>query len=269
MELQIGDRLSVDLQLELGTVQQEVHVTAATPLLQTAEASAGQIIDQRRIEDLPLPDGDPFVLARISGGLAFTGNLLFARPFDNGGVSSIRASGAPGSSEFTLDGAPDMASGQRVAFVPPSDAVQEFKVLTANFDAQQGHTAGAVVNVITKSGSDAFHGSAYEFDRNDALSANDFFSNQLPGKPKQPLRYNRWGGTLGGPVFLPKLYNGRQRTFFFFAYEGFKDNLSESNKFTVPTQAERNGDRAELGPSCCRDDATAGRLSLADAGNPG
>ena len=245
IELRIGDRLAVDLQLELGTMLQEVHVTAATPLLQTAEASAGQIIDQRRIEDLPLPDGDPFVLARISGGLAFTGNLLFARPFDNGGVSSIRASGAPGGSEFTLDGAPDMASGLRVGFVPPSDAVQEFKVITANFDAQQGHTAGAVVNVITKGGTDSFHGSAYEFDRNDALSANDFFSNRL-GQPKQPLRYNRWGGTLGGPVFLPKLYNGRQKTFFFFAYEGLKDNQSEANRFTVPTQAERNGDLSAL-----------------------
>ena len=245
IELRIGDRLAVDLQLELGTMLQEVHVTAGTPLLQTAEASAGQIIDQRRIEDLPLPDGDPFVLARISGGLAFTGNLLFARPFDNGGVSSIRASGAPGGSEFTLDGAPDMASGLRVGFVPPSDAVQEFKVITANFDAQQGHTAGAVVNVITKGGTDSFHGSAYEFDRNDALSANDFFSNRL-GQPKQPLRYNRWGGTLGGPVFLPKLYNGRQKTFFFFAYEGLKDNQSEANRFTVPTQAERNGDLSAL-----------------------
>lgn len=140
IELQISDRLALDLQLELGTVQQEVHVTAGTPLLQTEEASAGMIIDQRSIEDLPLPDGNPFVLARLAPGLAFTGNLLFARPFDNGGVSSIRASGAPGGSEFTLDGAPDMASGLRVAFVPPNDAVQEFKVVTANFDAQQGHT---------------------------------------------------------------------------------------------------------------------------------
>ncbi len=258
IELRIGDRLAVDLQLELGTIQQEVHVTAATPLLQTAEASAGQIIDQRRIEDLPLPDGDPFVLARISGGVTFTGNLLFARPFDNGGVSSIRASGAPGGNEFTLDGAPDMASQLRVGFVPPSDAVQEFKVITANFDAQQGHTAGAVVNVITKSGTDSFHGSAYEFDRNDALSANDFFSNRL-GQPKQPLRYNRWGGTLGGPVFLPKLYNGRQKTFFFFAYEGLKDDQSEANRFTVPTQAERNGDlSALLAPA-------AGSITIYDA----
>lgn len=245
IELRISDRLALDLQLELGTVQEEVHVTAGTPLLETADASAGLIIDQRSIEDLPLPDGDPFVLARVSGGVAFTGNLLFARPFDNGGVSSIRASGAPGGNEFTLDGAPDMASGLRVAFVPPSDAVHEFKVVTANFDAQQGHTAGAVVNVITKSGTNSFHGTAYEFDRNDLLSANDFFSNRL-GQPKQPLRYNRWGGTLGGPVFLPKLYNGRQRTFFFFAYEGLKDNQPEANRFTVPTQAERNGDLSVL-----------------------
>lgn len=245
IEIQIGDRLTLNFQLELGTLQQEVHVTAGTPLLQTSEASAGQIIDKRRIEDLPLPDGDPFVLARIAGGVVFTGNLLFARPFDNGGVSSIRASGAPGASEFTLDGAPDMASNLRVGFVPPSDAVQEFKVITANFDAQQGHTAGAVVNVITTSGTNNLHGSAYEFDRNDALMANDFFSNRL-GRPRQPLRYNRWGGTAGGSVFLPKLYNGRQRTFFFFAYEGLKDVQPETSRFTVPTQAERKGDLSAL-----------------------
>jgi len=245
IEVQIGDRLTLDLPLEVGTVVQEVVVTAQAPLLQTSEASAGQIIDQRRIEDLPLPDGDPFVLARIAPGIAFTGNLLFARPFDNGGVSSIRASGAPGSSEFTLDGAPDMASGARVAFVPPSDAVQEFKVITSNFDAQQGHTAGAVVNVITKSGTNSLHGTVYEFNRNDALMANDFFSNRL-GKPKQPFRYNRWGATVGGPIIIPKLYHGKDRTFFFFAYEGLKDFQPETNRFTVPTQAERNGDLSAL-----------------------
>ncbi|HVH69753.1 MAG TPA: carboxypeptidase regulatory-like domain-containing protein, partial [Candidatus Dormibacteraeota bacterium] len=245
VEIQIGDRLTLDFHLELGAVQQEVRVTESTPLLQTSEASAGQIIDEQRIDNLPLPDGNPFVLARAAGGLAFTGNLLFARPFDNGGTSSIRASGAPGASEFTLDGAPDMASGQRVGFVPPSEAVQEFKVITANFDAQQGHTAGAAVNVITKTGTDSLHGSAYEFDRNDALMANDFFSNRL-GRPKQKLRYNRWGGAVGGPVFLSKLYNGRQKTFFFFAYEGLKDVQPETNRFTVPTQAERNGDLSAL-----------------------
>ena len=245
VEVRIGDRLRLDLPLEVGAVVQEVVVTAQAPVLQTSEASAGQVIDQRRIEDLPLPDGDPFVLARIAPGIAFTGNLLFARPFDNGGVSSIRASGAPGSSEFTLDGAPDMANGARVAFVPPSDAVQEFKVITANFDAQQGHTAGAVVNVVTRSGTNSLHGTVYEFNRNDALMANDFFSNRL-GKPKQPFRYNRWGATVGGPIILPKLYHGKDKTFFFFAYEGLKDFQPETNRFTVPTQAERNGDLSAL-----------------------
>lgn len=261
IEVQVGDRLTINLPLEPGAVTEEIRVTADAPLLETSEASQGQIVDQHNIEDLPLPDGDPFVLARTAGGLAFTGNLLFARPFDNGGVSSIRASGAPGGNEFTLDGAPDMGSGLRVAFVPPSDAVQEFKVITSNFDAQQGHTAGAVVNVVSKSGSNSVHGTLYEFDRNDALSANDFFSNRL-GKRKQPLRYHRWGGTVGGPVFIPKLYNGKNKTFFFFAYEGLKDNQPETNTFTVPTLAERNGDLSALlapaaGPIAIYDPATA------------
>ena len=245
IEVQIGDRLTVNLPLEVGSVTEEVRVTAEAPLLETSEASQGQVVDQRNIEDLPLPDGDPFVLARTAGGLAFTGNLLFARPFDNGGVSSIRASGAPGGNEFTLDGSPDMGSGLRVAFVPPSDAVQEFKVITSNFDAQQGHTAGADVNVVSKSGTNSVHGTLYEFDRNDALSANDFFSNRLHMR-KQKLRYHRWGGTVGGPVFIPKIYNGKNKTFFFFAYEGLIDNQPETNTFTVPTLAERNGDLSAL-----------------------
>src|SRR5262249_38758995 len=149
----------------------------------------------------------------------------------------------------------------RVAFIPPADAVQEFKVETASFDAQQGHGAGAAVNVALRSGTNALHGSVYEFVRNDVLSANDFFLNRTnltttpsrdrdkDGKAdRNPLRYNRYGATVGGPIALPKklfgplAYNGRDRSFFFFAYERLKDVFPEPDQFTVPTLAERNGD---------------------------
>ena len=101
---------------------------------------------------MPLSDGNPFVLARLAPGVAYHGDLKFSRPFDNGGTSDFTADGGPGRNEFTLDGSPNMANGRRVAFVPPAGAVQEFKVETATFDAQQGHTAGATVNVTLKSG---------------------------------------------------------------------------------------------------------------------
>src|SRR5262245_42908026 len=142
IEIRVGDKLQIDLQLEVGNFADTVNVTADAPLLETNTASAGQVIDRRRISELPLSDGNPFVLTRLAPGIAYTGDLLFSRPFDNGGTSSIVADGATGGNEFTLDGTPNLASGRRVAFVPPADAVQEFKVETASFDAQQAHTAG-------------------------------------------------------------------------------------------------------------------------------
>ncbi|HKE02457.1 MAG TPA: carboxypeptidase-like regulatory domain-containing protein [Blastocatellia bacterium] len=249
--IRVGDKLQLDLQLEVGNVADTVNVTADAPLLETNTASAGQVVDQRRIQELPLSDGNPFVLSRLAAGVSYTGDLLFSRPFDNGGTSSIVADGATGGNEFTLDGTPNMANGRRVAFVPPAEVVQEFKVQTASFDAQQGHTAGAVVNVSLKSGTNSLHGTGYEFLRNDKLSANDFFLNRQ-GKPRAPLRYNRYGGAIGGPVWLPKKlfgpagYDGRNRTFWFFGYEGIRDNFPEPGFATVPTAVERGGNFSAL-----------------------
>ncbi len=245
IEVRVADKLALDLSLEVGGVQEAVNITARAALLETTSSSAGQVIDGRRISELPLSDGNPFVLSRLVPGVAYTGDLKFSRPFDNAGTSAIVADGAAGANLFALDGSPNMASGGRIAFVPPADAVQEFKVETASFDAQQGLTAGANVNVTTKSGTNELRGTLYEFVRNDKLSANDFFLNRA-GRQRDALRYNRYGGSVGGPVWLPKLYNGRTRTFFFFAYEGLKDVFPEPGQFIVPTEAERRGDFSAL-----------------------
>lgn len=269
-EIRVGDKLQLDLALEVGAVSESVTITSDAPLLETASASAGQVIDQRRISELPLSDGNPFVLSRLASGISYVGDLKFSRPFDNAGTSGIVADGAPGRNEFTLDGVPNMASGGglgRVAFVPPADAVQEFKVETASFDAQTSHTAGATVNVTLKSGTNSLHGTVYEFVRNDVLSGNDFFLNRtnLTATPtrdrdrdgkadRDPLRYNRYGFTVGGPLWTPKkvlgplAYDGRNRSFFFFSFEGLKDVFPEPGQFTVPTQKIRNGDFSELLP---------------------
>jgi hypothetical protein len=271
VEVRVGDRLALDIQLEVGGVTDTVTITADAALLETNSASAGQVIDQRRISELPLSDGNPFVLSRLASGISYVGDLKFSRPFDNAGTSGIVADGAPGRNEFTLDGVPNMASGGglgRVAFVPPADAVQEFKVETASFDAQSSHTAGATVNVTLKSGTNKLHGTAYEFIRNDVLSANDFFLNRTnltttPTRDKDrdgkadrdPLRYNRYGFTVGGPIFWPRFgqggkpyFDGRNRSFFFFSFEGLKDVFPEPGNFTVPTVKMRNGDFSELLP---------------------
>src|SRR5207253_2171719 len=163
VEVRIGDRIEIDLRLELGQVEETVTVTAGSPLLELGTASAGQVIDEKRISLMPLSDGNPFVLARLVPGVAYNGDLKFSRPFDNGGTSSINADGSTGGNEFTLDGSPNMANGRRVAFVPPAGAVSEFKVSTASFDAAEGHTAGAMVNVTLKSGTNRVTGQAYEY----------------------------------------------------------------------------------------------------------
>src|SRR5712692_5218913 len=234
LEVRIGDRLVVDMILEVGQLEETVLVTAQSPLLEMGSGSAGQVIDEKRIALMPLSDGNPFVLSRLVPGVAYTGDLKFSRPFDNAGTSSINADGSMGGNEFTLDGSPNMANGRRVAFVPPAGAVQEFKVGTASFDAADGHTAGAIVNVTLKTGTNRFKGDAYEYKRSDKWSATDFFVDRSGGA-KPELKYNRFGGSLGGPVV-------RDRTFFFGAIEWFYDLFPEPDYRTVPTDAMRRGD---------------------------
>jgi Carboxypeptidase regulatory-like domain len=236
--VRIGDRLTLDLALEVGALAEVVSVTAESPLLDTLSASQGQVIDEKRIALLPLSDGNPFTLARLAPGVAYTGDLKFSRPFDNGGTSGIVSDGASGGNEFTLDGTPNMASGRRVAFVPPAGAVSEFKVETASFDAQQGHTAGATVNVMIKSGTNALKGEGYWYYRDDKLSKNDFFL-EAAERPKAAMSYDRFGGFTGGPIL-------KNRTFFFAAVEWLYDEFPEPGQFTVPTEKMRNGDFSEL-----------------------
>jgi hypothetical protein len=245
IEVRVGDRLTLDLGMEVGGVEETVSVRAEAPLLELGSASAGQVIDEKRIALMPLSDGNPFVLSRFVPGVAYTGDLLFSRPFDNGGTSSITADGASGGNEFTLDGSPNMANGRRVAFVPPAGAVQEFKVETASFDAADGHTAGANVNVTLKSGTNLLKGEGYYYSRDESRSATDFFVNKA-GRDKPTLGYDRFGGHLGGPVRLPSVYNGRDRTFFFGAIEWLYDEFPEPTFSTVPTEAMRNGDFSAL-----------------------
>ncbi len=238
IDVRVGDRLVLDLSLEVGAIEETVMVTAQSPLLEMGSASAGQVIDEKRIALMPLSDGNPFVLSRLVPGVAFTGDLKFSRPFDNAGTSGINADGASGGNEFTLDGSPNMTSGRRVAFVPPAGAVQQFKVGTATFDAGDGHTAGAVVNVTLKSGTNSLKGESYYYLRRDSLSATDFFVNKTGGT-KPDLKYDRPGGYLGGPV-------RSNRTFFFGAVEWLYDTFPEPLPQTVPTQAMRNGDFSAL-----------------------
>src|SRR5256884_4779756 len=144
VEVRVGDKLTLDLPLEVGSVTESVNIATEQPL-ETNSATAGQVIDRRRSSELPLSDGNPFTLVRLAPGIGYVGDLKFSRPFDNNGSSDFIADGVPraGGHEFTLDGMPNTGdngiSGNRVAFIPPPDAVQEFKVQTADYDRRQAH----------------------------------------------------------------------------------------------------------------------------------
>ncbi|MBL8223427.1 MAG: hypothetical protein JNL62_29615, partial [Bryobacterales bacterium] len=162
--------------------------------------------------------------------------------------SQIRINGGPAyGNQFFLDGAVNSAPvHNEIAVVPMSDAVEEFRVETSALKAEFGQTSGGVINVVTKMGGNQFSGSLYEFLRNDALDARNAFATQpdpRTGRIKQVLRYNQFGGTVGGPVLIPKLYNGRNRTFFFVGYEQWRWRASGSPRLgSVAAPAFRTGD---------------------------
>ena len=154
--------------------------------------------------------------------------------------------GAPASTnELLIDGAPNIGSAGAVAYNPPMDAVTEVKAESFQADAAYGHTGGGTVNVLLKSGTNQFHGSLYEYNQNTALAATSWFLN-ASGQRKTVSQYNQWGATAGGPVFAPKLFDGRNKLFFFFGYEGVRNGLPRPQAATVPTEAERSGDFSAL-----------------------
>ncbi len=261
VELSVSSRLEINLQLEVGNVAETVTVTAEAPLLETASASGGRVIDNRQIMELPFSDMNPFALTALAAGMQWTGQPEYRRPFDNGGTSSFNTAGGVGQNEYSLDGSPVTGTGRRVGFVPPSDAVQEFKMETANFDAAFGHTSGATINVMTKSGTNVFHGSVYDQHWQQRWNATPHFTRLQwenavqQGKiskdtPKQGTgRSNQFGATVGGPVRVPKIYNGRDSAFFFFSYNGIYQKKAETTSDVnrgVPKMAWRQGDFSDL-----------------------
>ena len=177
------------------------------------------------------------MLATQAPGVVYTGDPNFTGPTANGNLAGFRTNGTAGN-QINLDGSPNLAYSGQVAFTPPSDAVQEFKVQTNSFDAQNGFTAGSTVNVALKSGTNSFHGSAYLYDRDRSRTANNFFNNRL-GRERPDRKYNRYGFTLNGPVI-------KDKTFFLGSYERQKDNVAQPTTYSVPTDKMRTGDFTEL-----------------------
>ncbi len=258
IELHVAQTAGIDISLQVGAMSESVTVSSETPLLEVQKVDRGVVIERTRIEELPLSKRNPIMLANLSPGIISTGDAQHVNPFSNSSISSWSINGGQVSNvEFLMDGAPNNAySGQqnRIAYVPPSDAVTEFKVMTGIYDAQYGRTAGGVINVAVKSGANAFHGSAYEFMQNTSWNANTF-ANNSKRLPREGNALDQYGFTVGGPVRLPGLYNGRDKTFFFFAAEDYGEDLQyprESNT-SAPTIEQKRGDFSKTTD-------TAGRL---------
>jgi hypothetical protein len=248
VELRVGDRIRLDFTLEIGGVTEQITITSETPLLETATASNGQVIDSAKVRDLPLLGRNPFLLAAISSGVQYTPTRQSRsnRPFDNGGMDSFSINGGrQTTNEFLLDGVPDTntetTSPSNLSYVPSPDATEEFKVQTNTYDAQYGRTGGGVINVSLKAGTNDFHGVLYHYLRNDKLNANAFETNAA-GLPRNSFKWNQPGLVFHGPVFIPKLYNGKNKTFFMFSWEKIKSAIPLPLNYTVPTLEQRAGD---------------------------
>lgn len=242
--LQVDQHAEVDFSLEIGTTSESVEVSADATLVDTSSATVGKVVENRRINDLPLNGRNVLALAMLTPGVKSQGGPTNSGFADRGiTLSATSINGGPSAlNSLLIDGANNNDSYLADVNVNPTvDAVQEFKVQSNVMSAEFGFTAGGVINMVTKSGANDPHGSLYEFFRNDALDARRAFT-----AFKEPYRYNQFGGAIGGPVVLPKIYNGKNRTFFFFNYEEWRYTHSQSNILTVPTVEQRGGDFSNL-----------------------
>jgi hypothetical protein len=256
--LAVGQAATFDFALTVGTETQVVNVKATAAQLDVTNANLGAVIATEQVNDLPL-NGRNFtaLLALTPGVVAISTAQNGSNLAGTGGFGSAIALGSDftfpaingqsnRSDYFLMDGLPDYtAINSTYAIGPIIDAIQEFKVVSHTDDAEFGSVLGGVVNVVTKSGTNAYHGAAWDYLRNTAFDARNYF---LPTSQSKPFFHqNQFGGAIGGPVLIPKLYDGKNKTFFYGAYQGFRYSRALDNDILVPTAAELAGNEADNG----------------------
>lgn len=257
VRLQVDQRLTADFELAVASVQESVKVETSVALLETTTSTLAQVVDTKRINDLPLNGRNVLSLLGLQAGVTTRGGSLnYANsalyPTGAGYLVNNSVNGARGNqTSYRLDGGTNTNGTHGVANPFPSpDAVQEFSVQTNNFSAEYGGVVGGVVNVVTKSGTNQFHGSLWEFHRNKALNARNFFAADA-----DVLKRNQFGFGIGGPIRLPRLYDGRNRTFFFGSYQGSRNRRAQAGSIVTTLNAtQRGGDLS--GMAVARDPLT-------------
>ena len=247
VNLGAGQRVAVDLAMRLGNVSETVDVTAESSLLQTASASTGLSVQIGQINNLPMSGRAPSSLVKLSAGVSdLTNPTANTRPFDNSGTSSFAISGGQTrTSDLLLDGGPNMARDRRISYNPPADIVQEVTIETFQSDAAFGNTASGTVNIVTKSGTNAFRGSAGFYTQPSELAGTNFFTKRSGGQDP-PYTYNQGGFTAGGPAVIPGVMDGRDRVFWIVSYDNIRNKYPGPTLATVPTERMRRGDFSEL-----------------------
>lgn len=242
LQVQVGDRLTVDLTLQIGLTSESISVTGEAPLVRTQDAQTGEVINNQMIMNLPQLNRDPLALVQLSGNVQGSGDRA-------GGDNTLRINGGRTKGiDYFVDGVTvGTGMGHEVSYnTPTTEAVSEFRVITNGISAEYGRISGGAVELVTKSGANDVHGQLFEYMKNRALNANSW-RNNLEGRGKDNFQENTYGGAVGGPVYIPKLYDGRNKSFFFFNYEGYKFRQGGAQQYgSVATDAMWNGDMSNV-----------------------
>ncbi len=251
IQVRINDSVEVNIDLQVGQTSETIEVKDTTPLLSTAEASLGQVVDERRVLELPQFAGNAMDLVHLAPGTINATDMRLRKAGFNSAPSQFSTDGGPSNqNEFSIDGVSNTFSAgtaPRVAFSPPQFAISEFKIQTSAFDAALGHTTGSTVNISIKSGTNQPHGELHEWFRHSALDCPTIFQNRS-GQKISIYQDNRYGASAGAPVYIPNVYSGKNRTFWFVAYEANKFGNPDSGgnaTSSVPTEKMHRGDLSE------------------------
>jgi len=236
--------ITLDVKLEVGAITESVLVSEEVPLMETSNASQGTLLDRQKLMDLPNIGRNPFIMAWVTPGVTPAGDPKFVRFQDQSGSSQVSFAGGPiRGNVYLVDGVPITDGINRAVIIPSLEAVEEMKIQTNTYDAELGRYAGGVYNTFLRSGSNALHGSLFGNIRGTWSFANDFFAN-LAGQPKPLSPYKNFGWSVGGPVVVPKIYNGKNKTFFWLVFEGYRQSSGQFTQLVTPTAAEIGGNFA-------------------------